>query len=149
MRVTLRSVVVEMTDDEQSPAGCHPGRDAFVEVQLRHGRVCIVGSDQVELRFRFPDGEVRLHPRDTALHPGSNGTIFGIAKRRLGDIGPGDVPALLRQPDRFCSGTTANVDRGSWSEFIGLVDQMGVRIARAHRWGSFAAPGLIPIVLVE
>ena len=75
---------VQVSDDQQGAAGCHPVGDALVEGQLRHRGVRVVGGDQVEPRARFPGTQVRLdppHALGSVHHPLSRARRLGRGPR--------------------------------------------------------------------
>ena len=121
--------VVEVADDEECSPGCHPIRDAPVEVQLRHCRMRVVGGDQVVLRLRRPAGEIGLDPAHPVTDSGDRSAVLRVVKCCIRNVGSGDIPALSCQPDGLCSGTAAGVECGSGFESADLLDQVGVRIA--------------------
>ena len=76
-------------------------------------RVEEMRRDQVEGADRDRLREVVAGPRDAVGDPGGGGVLGGAIERRLRDVGGGDLPAALGQPDGVGALAAPEVERGA------------------------------------
>ncbi len=127
-----------VADHDQGAAGCDGGEQVVDAASVGGARDrCVERRHQVE--GGAPEGLVGVGVGGQAL---DRQVAFGRGSRApvecpLGDVGCGDPPALLSEPDRVAAFSGADVECTTGSQVGDLVDEGAVRVA---------APGRLPVV---
>ena len=125
-----------------------PGRYGFGEAagdgdHAAFGRVEVVGGDQVEgAPLGGERAGVDLPPIDAVGDAGRCDVLRGPFEAVGGEVGSGDVPALLRQPDDVSALTAADVERGTGGQGRGDTHELRVGSPAPDR--SLAGVPLVP-----
>ena len=130
-----------MTHDEQMSAG----RDRLGQASdhVDHPavrRVQEVGGDEVEGASSRREGPgIDLPPVDPVGDPCIGGVLGGPSQPVRGEVGTGDLPPLLSQPDDIAALTAADVECVPWEQPAHLGHELGVGVAAPDLLGTGVA----------
>src|SRR5690625_2684935 len=141
--LVIRTVVIQMGNDQQGPARCNPACDMTIKLQLRHRRVSIAGDHQIPLSRWFPRREVGVYPFN-----GQKSGLFIVAGHIqccFGNICAGDAPTVRGEPPRFGTASAAGVQCRTRCQVTGFI--LNMRMRGGRRVVVFGA--FLPVVLPE